>query len=340
MLVSEAGTMTANTGRISRIDRATGQRYTLIDGLPSGVNNLGGAATSAGPSGLKLSGRTLYVTIATGDAVQNVQGAEVPNPNPSSPLYDSVLELTLPGNHETVTSPFSLPLAEHADLASGATVTLHNTAGQKLTIRMVANLPDYIFPKASNLFGVELFQKQLFVIDAAFNLVYKLDLKTGAFSTYATFAPKANSLPFGPPFVEAVPTSIHRHGNRLNITFLTGFPFGPGVAEVHQVGLIDGEQSTLISGLRSAIDSLHVSNEDGGDGYFTLEFSANQLGIPNPPNANIPVPGMLKYYATSESAPVVVNDTMLFPTSMARDSLTGDIFVTNIFLGRVTRVQF
>jgi hypothetical protein len=42
MLVSEAGTMTANTGRISRIDRATGQRYTLIDGLPSGVNNLGG----------------------------------------------------------------------------------------------------------------------------------------------------------------------------------------------------------------------------------------------------------------------------------------------------------
>jgi hypothetical protein len=85
---------------------------------------------------------------------------------------------------------------------------------------------------------------------------------------------------------------------------------------------------------------MHVDNDDGSVSYYTLEFSANQLGVPNPPNPNTPVAGVLKYFATADSAPIVVDNTMLFPTSMARDAATGDIFVTNIFLGRVTRVQF
>ena len=340
LLVSEAGTAAPNTGRISLIDRATGARRTLIDGLPSGVNNLGGSPAPAGPSGLKLHGRILYVTIAAGDAVQNEAGVEVPSAIPSSPIYDSVLELTLPGDYETATSPFTLPFNGQTTMAGGGVVTLTNADDQKLEIRLVANFPDYAAPKASNIFGVELFQKHLYVIDAAFNLVYEVDIETGVFSTFATFAPKPNSLPFGPPMVEAVPTSIHREGNQLNITYLTGFPFGPGVAEVHRLSLKDQSQSTLITGLRSAIDSMHVRNEDGSVSYYTLEFSANQLGTPNPPNANIPVPGVLKYFATADSAPVIVNNTMLFPTSMARDDTTGDLFVTNIFLGRVTRVQF
>lgn len=347
MLVSEAGTPVANTGRISLIDRSTGTRKTLIGGLPSGVNNLGGSAASSGPSGMKLQGHTLYVTVATGDAVQNIGGVELPNPNtPSSPLYDSVLELNLPGDYEDVTSPFTLAFSDQTAMAAGGTVTLTNLDGQELEIRMIADFPNYSFPKASNIFGVELFQKHLYVIDAAFNLVYKVNIKSGTFVTFTTFAQKSNpSFPFGPPMVDAVPDSIHRVGNMLNITLLTGFPFAPGVAEVRQVSLKDGSQSTLIPGLRSAIDSLHLENEDGTSSYYTLEFSANQLGIPNPPNPNIPVPGVLKYFATADAAPVVVNTTnpaapFLFTTSMARDAATGDIFVTNIFLGRITRVQF
>ncbi|MGB7069592.1 MAG: ScyD/ScyE family protein [Pyrinomonadaceae bacterium] len=345
MLVSEAGTPTPNTGRISLVDRANGARQTLISGLPSGVNNLGGAPAPSGPSGIILHGHTLYVTITSGDAVFNVgPGREEPSPNPpSSPLYCSILELTLPGNYETLTSPFAMTLPNQASLASGESVDLTNADGQTMSVRMVADLPNFRpeprpgFPnnvRASNLFGVEYYKKQLYVVDASFNLLRKVDIASGDFETFATFAPKPNPLfPFGPPMVEAVPDSVHRVGNRLNITFLTGFPFGPGVAEVHQVSLKNGSQSTLIPGLRSAIDSLRVDNEGGSSSYYTLEFSANQLGNP-------PVPGVLKYFATADAAPVVVNSTMLFPTSMARDEESGDIFVTNIFLGRITRIQF
>jgi hypothetical protein len=222
--------------------------------------------------------------------------------------------------------------------------------GQTMTIRMIVNLPNSIpnprpgVPlnrRQSNLFGVELFQKHLYVNDASFNLIYCIDRESGDTTIFATFANKPNPLfPFGPPTVEAVPDSIHRVGNTLNVTFLTGFPFGPGVAEVRRVSLKDASQTTLIPGLRSAIDSLHVENADGSSSYYTLEFSANQLGIPNPPNAPIPVPGILKYFPSADAAPAVVTNTLLFPTSMARDEATGDIFVTNIFLGRVTRVQF
>ncbi len=354
MLVSEAGTLAAaNTGRISIVDRSTGARQTLISGLPSGINTIAPAAPeTSGPSGLFLHGHTLYVTISTGDSVQRSGGGvELENPTGgSSPIFASVLEMELPGGYEKLTSAFSLSLAGHATLATGGLVTLINADEQEMSIRLVVNLPNSIpnpLPtvplnrKQSNLFGVEMWQKHLFVNDASLNLLYRINIGTGAATVFTTFAPKPNPLfPFGPPTVEAVPDSIHRVGNTLNVTYLTGFPFGPGVAEVRQVSLKNGSQETLIPGLRSAIDSLHIENPDGSSSYYTLEFSANQLGIPNPPNPPIPVPGILKYFATPESAPVVVTNTMLFPTSMVRDAATGDIFVTNIFLGRVTRVQF
>src|SRR6266498_5916662 len=56
ILVSEQGTAVPNTGRLSRVDRSTGARETLISGLPSGVNNLGGPPAPSGPTGLNLHG--------------------------------------------------------------------------------------------------------------------------------------------------------------------------------------------------------------------------------------------------------------------------------------------
>ena len=68
LLVAEAGTG-PNTGRISLIDLITGVRRTVVSGLPSGLaapNN-----QASGPSALLREGRTVYVTIGTGDAVIN-----------------------------------------------------------------------------------------------------------------------------------------------------------------------------------------------------------------------------------------------------------------------------
>src|ERR1700730_14420290 len=61
LLVTEADT-TPNSGRVSLIDKS-GNRRTLIDGLPSGLAAPGNDVD--GPNGLALNGRTLY--IANGD---------------------------------------------------------------------------------------------------------------------------------------------------------------------------------------------------------------------------------------------------------------------------------
>ena len=338
LLVAEGGTTTPNTGRVSRVERTTGARQTLVDGLPSGVNNLGGQPNPSGPSALKLRGHTLFLTISTGDAVQNVgPGLESPNPNPSSPLYDSVLELTLPGNYEELTSAFTLTFGDQTTLAGGGEVQLTNPDGEKLTVRMIANFPNYTpnprpgFPnnqRASNIFGVEIFQKELYVVDAAFNLIYQVGIDDGDFAPFVTFPNKPNPLfpMIGGPVIEPVPDNIHRVGNRLLVPLLTGFPFVVGFSEIQTVSLKSGERETFIPNLTSAIDILHVEDEM----YFTLEFSANQL-------ANLP--GRLRFYAAPDAAPVTIVSNLISPTSMARDEKTGGIFVTNIFPGTITRVE-
>ena len=334
LLVAETGTFDPNTGRISLVDRITGDRKTLIDGLPSGVNNLGGVPTPNGPSGLVLHGRILYICISSGDAVQSpAPGLESPNPNPSSPLFDSVLELTLPGGYEEILSEFHLTFQHQQILVAGNAVTLMNSEDEKMIVRMVANLPDFISEprppeapnnvRASNLYGLELFKTNLYVVDASLNLLYKVDISNGSFTVFAVFPPL--EIPEGPVF-ETVPDNIHRVGNRLLIPFLTGYPFPSGGAEIRRVSIANGSQLTFIDGLTSAIDVLHV---DATDSYYTLEFSTDFLA-----NA----PGRLRFYSSPDAAPVDVAAGFITPTSMTRDEATGDLFITNIFPGLVTRV--
>ncbi len=103
LLVSEKGTRTPNTGRISIVDPA-GNRRTLIDGLPSGISFEGNNDPS-GVGGLFLRGRTLYVAVGVGDAVQAgpTPGTTLPNPHPSSPLFSSVLALHFSAGVEKAT---------------------------------------------------------------------------------------------------------------------------------------------------------------------------------------------------------------------------------------------
>ena len=58
LLVAEFGTEIPNSGRISIISD-NGVRRTLLDGLPSGINDVGDVI---GITGLYLRGRTLYIT--------------------------------------------------------------------------------------------------------------------------------------------------------------------------------------------------------------------------------------------------------------------------------------
>lgn len=343
LLVSEAGTNDPNNGRISIVERKSGARRTLIAGLPSGLSRSGGPPTPSGPSGLKLDGRKLYLAIGQGDAViPDNLGNEVINPNPSSKLFDSILELTLPADFEEPMSEFTLSANDQTTLANSGIVMLMNTEGKMLTIRLVVNLPDYRSERRpgqplnvvrpSNVFGVEVGGSNLYIADASFNLVYRVNTLSGKHEILANFPSKPNPLPFGPPFYEAVPNSVHLVGDKLLVSVLTGFPFPQGASEVFAVNKDTGEMESVMNGLTAAIDVLPIPIPGDNDMFFVLEFSANMLGNPSEP-------GRLKLFNSSNlAAPTELAGGLISPTGIARDPETGDIFVTEIFPGRIIRI--
>lgn len=346
LIVSEAGTTLRNTGRISIINQLTGSRRTLVSGLPSAVSYLGGPAGDPdGPSGLALAGQKLYVTIGIGDAVVPGPGQGLESPNPAgatSPLFDSVLEITLPQSPDSFADEYAMTAADQATLAATGSVSLPNLSGPTLLVRLIANLPDYqLAPrlgnrsnvKAPHLYGIETFGGRAYVIDSGLNLIHSVDIATGNTSVLTVFPDRPNPLfpALGGPFVEAVPDAIHRVGNKLLVPLLTGFPFTSGTAEVRSIDLVDGSTQGLIPGLTSAIDVLQVETAedsrlgcvtrnnpipeclsiDGGrNSYYTLEFSTFLLGSG---------PGRLRFYRTLTSTPVDISTTLVTPASMARN---------------------
>jgi hypothetical protein len=343
LLVAEGG-MGPNTGRISILD-FSGNRRTLIDGLPSAFG--GPEASPGGPSGLAFRGRTLFVTIGGGDGVLPgpVPGTEIPNPNPSSPFLSAVLSVRLSPQAEETTQGFQMTFADQLALQNQGFLKLTDAAGNQLTVEVVANFPNFTqdFPtsvRASNPFGIVIKGTLLYVVDASQNVIYEIETATnngmgsqppGTYRTLIRFPAKANPLPVGPPFLDAVPNSIHVVGKSLLVSFLTGFPFPAGFAEVRKVRLVNSANEPFISGLSSAIDVLPPTDDTGQGLFYTLEFSTNML-VPN-------TPGRLSRFNPADGSLAVVLNTLITPTSLARNEANGDLFVTEIFTGRIIRVQ-
>jgi len=341
LLVSENGTAVPNTGRVSVVDRTTGVRHTLISGLPSGVDNLGGPPSPDGTTSILLEGRMLYLTSGVGDATNKVNGVEYPSGAPSSPIFDSVMQIYLPHRFESLDSEFHMTMNDQLSLAAGSWVRIQNTEGRSLFARILADLPDYRSEpqpgipdaiRSSHLFGIERFGWDLYVADASFNLIYRVNIFTGRSSVFVEMPTRPNPLfpTMGGPTIEAVPDNIHRVGHSLLVPELTGFPMVSGLSDIRSVNPRTGAISTLIPGLSSAMDVLAVEDEKCEMGYYALEFSTNFL---------VNAPGRLRYFDADGNASLVV-PVLITPSSMARDRRTGDIFVTNIFPGTITRVHF
>jgi hypothetical protein len=337
LLVAESG-QGPNTGRLSLVDRRTRQRRTILDGLPSGPTPEGG---TSGPSGLALRGRTAYVVIGAGDAVTAgpAPGTERANPNPSSPILSSVLAVHAPANVEELTEGFALTAADHAALKGGQRLTLSNGQGDRLAVELVADFPDYLPEprpdfadnvRVSNPFGVAVSGHLLYVNDASHNLVRVVGLNSGAFTTFASFAQLDNPLPFGPRKIDYVPTHVRLFGDQLLVTNLTGFPFPEGKAEVRRVDTLTAEQQTLIPGLTTALDVLPIDVPGDEEKFLVLQLSTNLSQ-----NA----PGRLLLFDSPTAPPATLAAPLIGPTAMARDRQTGDIFITEIFTGRVMRVS-
>ncbi|HEX6624792.1 MAG TPA: ScyD/ScyE family protein, partial [Pyrinomonadaceae bacterium] len=340
LLVSETGTATPDTGRVSIVG-LDGTRRTLLDGLPSAISDVG---DPSGPSGLFLRGRTLYVAIGVGDTILPgpSPGTAVANPNPTSPIFSSVLAVHFSANVEKRTDGLTLTADDEQALADGEKVSL-GSGRDKITVELIANFPN-TSPAAipgtvngSNPFDLVAVGDTLYVTDGGMNLVWQVDLATGASTVLATFPPIPNPLfnptppppSVGGPFMQAVPTGIAYSDGQLLVTLFRGVPFAPGTSVVEQIDPQTGEHAPLIGGLKTAIDVLPIT-EGGDTDHLVLQHAS--LG------PFFGSPGVLLRFETPESSPTVLANCLNRPTSMALDEKTGTLYVTELLTGRVVAI--
>lgn len=340
-LVSESGDPNIpNNGRISVITQS-GHRRTLVDGLPSGQAAPNG--DPSGPSAMVLRGNTLYIAIGGGNATMNgpAPGTELPNPNINSPIFSSVLELRLsPFALAGSSTNYHLTSADHSRLASGQTIQLGRSWLSRSWLRSVGNFADYTpnprpdLPtnvRLSNPFGIAISGDTIYVVDASQNMLRTIDLDDGSIDVLVNYPARPNpNFPMGPPFIDPVPDSLRLFNNKLLVTFLTGFPFPAGTADVRQYDLETGAESRLIGGLSSSIDVLPVDEGGFCSTAYTLEFSTAMT---------VGAPGRLQRFDTPSGPPTLISDSLISPTSMARDPESGDLFVVETFTGRIMRLH-
>ena len=338
LLVAETGTPLSSSGRISIVE-PSGTRRNLIDGLPSGLNDV---SEPSGPAGLAMQGRTLYVLIGIGDAVLPgpFPTTQVPNPAVSSPIYSSVLAMHFSASVEMSTAGFTLSLADQQSLAAGRKVILTNGGGDTIDIELVANFPDYIadplpgFPdivRGSNPFAVAIGANQLYVTDGGRNLTWQVGLQAHAFSVLTAFPPIPNPVPGFGPVLDAVATGIAYSGSQLLIALFRGVPFPPGASEVVRVDPATGQQSSFIVGLTTAIGVL-VFRSGGDENYLVLQHSSG-------PGLFFAGPGVVLRFRTRGSAPTILAACLDRPTSLALDERTGTLYVAELVTGRIVALE-
>ncbi len=339
LLVSETGTAIRHSGRIS-IVHPEGGRRTLLDGLPSGINDV---AEPSGPAGLVMQGRTAYVLIGIGDSVlpAAIPGRHLPNPNVSSPIYSSILAIHFSARVEKSTAGFTLSSADQQALADGQRVILSNGGGDTIEIEMVTNFPDYVpdplpgspqIVRGSNPFGLALVDDRIYVTDGGRNLVWTVDTLTGAHAPLTTFGTIPNPLfPIGGPVVEAVPTGITAAKGQLLVTLFRGAPFPPNTSVVVQIDPATGQQSPFISGLKTAIGILQTTAR-GDDHYLVLQHSSGAGPF-------FPGPGLILAFDSPTAAPTTVVNCLARPTAMLLDPSGSWIYAAELLTGKLIAFQ-
>jgi hypothetical protein len=333
LLIAESGSAAPNTGRLSIVDRRGGRR-TLLDGLPSAINDVG---EPSGPAGLAMRGRTVYVAIGVGDVGRPgpLQGTTVPNPSPvSSPLFSSVLAVRFSARVEQATDGFTLSPDDHDALAAGESVSLSHGRGESVTITRVVDFPDFVAQplpffagnvRLSNPFALVERGGWLYVTDGGRNLVWEVDVITGGLSALTTFPAIANPVaPFGPPSLDAVPTGIAGTGHGLLVTLFRGFPFPPGTSTVEQIGLDTGASHSIVSGQKTLI-GVQPIDTGGRTGFLVLQ---HVTGAPGPPQSG--GPGRLLHVEAPGAAPEELVDCLERPTAMTWNARTRTVYITEL----------
>jgi hypothetical protein len=309
--------------------------------LPSGINDVN---EPSGPAGIFLRGRTLYVAIGIGDAVLAgpVPGTNLPNSNPSSTIFSSLLAIHFSANIEKSTAGFTLTFADQQALASGEQVTLVNSEGESVMVQLLANFPDYTanpFPflpnnvRGVNPFDLVVVADQIYVTDGAQNSLWQVDIATSKFSILAVFSDISNPLfpDVGGPFIEAVPAGLRYSEGQLLVALFKGFPFLVGTSEVRAVDPKTGAQASLIPGLTTAIDVLPL--KEGDDTHYFVLQHASDFTLPP-----LTSQGRVLHFETPAGPQSVTEKCLNGPTSMTLDKNTGTLYVTELVGGRIVAI--
>jgi hypothetical protein len=335
-IVAEAGPPVVNHGRVSIVDQQ-GNRRTLLDGLPSARTFVG---DYNGTTGIYLQGRTLYVLNGQGDVTLAgpVPGTERANPTPSSPLFSSILAVHFSAAAEASTTGVTLTLADQQALKSGQTLIRSDAQGQRIVIELFVDFPDYAPEPRPNFadnvrhshpYGIVADDDFLYVVDAGFNKIRKLDIASGAEQTLTSFAPTPNP-GNGPPFIENVPTTIRWNGDQLLVTLLSGAPFVPGLSQVRQIDPVTGANDPLIQGLSAAVDVAPLGSDGTLAGFLTVEFDLNFPA---------PGPGRLQFFSAAGASPVVLAGCLTTSTSVIVDRRADRIVISELANGRLVTME-
>src|SRR6185369_3858122 len=198
-------------------------------------------------------------------------------PTPASPIFSSILAVHFSAAAEATTTGITLTLADHQALKSGQTLTRSDAEGHRIVIELFVDFPDYAPEPRPNFaenvrhshpYGIVADDEFLYVVDAGFNKVRKLEIESRAEQTLTSFPPTPNP-GNGPPFIENVPTTIRWSGDQLLVTLLSGAPFIAGLSQVRQVDPVTGANNGLIQGLSAAVDVIPLASDDASTGFLT-----------------------------------------------------------------------
>jgi sugar lactone lactonase YvrE len=179
-----------------------------------------------------------------------------------------------------------------------------------------ANNPDGVVPD-SNPYGILALPGKTIVTDAGGNDLLQVSAK-GEVTVLAVFDPVARPTP-GPPFVQAVPTSVALGPDGdYYVGTLTGGPFTVGIANVYRVPAEGGDPEVAYSGFTNIIDLAF-----GPDGsLYVLEIA--RTAIPNFGNG-----GRLVRIAPDGTQTNIVSGMPLFAPGGVAVGADGALYVTN-----------
>jgi len=128
--------------------------------------------------------------------------------------------------------------------------------------------------------------------------------------------------------LDAVPTGIAVNGGQLLVTLFRGVPFPPGTSSVEQIDLATATDTPFITGLKTAIDILPVTETNGTD-YLVLQHASAGPFFGSP--------GQVKRFDTPAGPATVVAGCLTRPTSMILDRKSNTLYVSE-YGGRVVAI--